>query len=165
MKRVKNQLKVVPEKFADAHIKRAERTARKIKRHPMHRARHAFVFWSSVIVIVCANLLVSLILVPFLTLFNSVFFDAITLLIALIIGVMYAFLLLDVAHLQRGHRLFAGFFVPFISVTNALILWTVVVGYIEKSGGVITRDPWMISALYGLVFAMPYVMDLLRTKK
>jgi len=160
------KLNIVPEKFADKHIKKAERTARKKKHHPVHKTRYRFVFWSSVIVVVCANLLVSSILVPFLTILNSTFFDFVTLLIALIIGIMYAFLLLDVAHLEKSHRLFAGFFVPLISTANALILWKVVVGYVEQSGGVITRsNPWIIAVLYGAVFAVPYVMDLLKARR
>jgi hypothetical protein len=159
-------VKVVPEKFADAHLKKAERIVLKKKRHPTHKMRATFVFWSSIVVVVCANLLVSSILVPFLTILDSWFFDVVTLLIALIIGIMYAFLLLDVAHLERSHKLFAGFFVPFIATANAILLWNVVVDYIAQSGGLVTRqNPWMVSVLYGAVFAVPYVLDLVKRER
>ena len=165
-KRRKSKLHVTSEKFVDVHMKKAERDARKKKRHPAHKARYRFVFWSSIVVVVCANLLVSLILVPFLTILNTVFFDFISLLVAFIVGLLYAFLLLDVAHLEKSHTFLAGFFVPVISIANGIFLWFVVAGYIELSGGIITRqNPWMISVLYGVVFAVPYVGDLLKTKR
>ena len=162
----KMKVKIVPEKFADAYLKKAELTARKKKKHPAHKMRATFVFWSSIVVVVCANLLVSSILVPFLTILNSLFFDIVTLLIALVIGIMYAFLLLDVAHLEKSHRLFAGLFVPIVAIVNALLLWNVVVDYVVQSGGLVTRqNPWMIAVLYGAVFAVPYLMDLVKREK
>ena len=162
---MKKAIKIPSEKFAHEHLKKAELSARKKKHHPEHKSRYALVFWSSAVVIVCANLLVSFILVPFLTILNTWFFDIVSLLIAFIVGLLYAFLLLDVAHLQKSHHFFAGFFVPFISIANGIFVWSVVVRYVELSGGIITREnPWMISVVYGAVFAIPYVTDLLRRK-
>src|SRR3989338_3017054 len=112
------KVKIVPEKFADAYLKKAELTARKKKKHPAHKMRATFVFWSSIVVVVCANLLVSSILVPFLTILNSLFFDIVTLLIALVIGKISGFWVRDVANLEKSHRLFGALFVPILGRVN-----------------------------------------------
>ena len=137
--------KIPPEKWLDNVLRRAERS---VKQSPFH---HKVVFWLSIIVVVKANLALSAVLVPFLAALNHPFFDFTILLTALLVGFSYNYLLSNVAHLEKGHYFLALVIVPLIAIANVFLIGSVVEQFFRPRA-----DLWLIAALYGIVFVLPY---------
>lgn len=123
------------------------------------------VFWSSLIVIIFANLLVSLILIPFLIVLNSVVLYALVFLLAGTIGFLYNFLINDIHVLERKHHRIASILIPIIALANMF-------GMVLASNRFIVdlkvqnnlHNPWFVSIVFVIAFILPYFIDQLRKK-
>jgi len=125
-------------------IVQAEKSVKKI----LFIRHHRVAFWVLVGIIVCANILISATVIPFLLVFHSLFFVAVALLVAGMFGVLYADIIKNILHLERTHHVIAALVVPAIAVINVFILGN------SLDKGVNTM---VIAPLYGIVFIVPYV--------
>ncbi|HLC19564.1 MAG TPA: hypothetical protein VJK72_01495 [Candidatus Nanoarchaeia archaeon] len=145
-----NKLRVVDEQWAEEHVKRAERSVS--KKIMQYKQQHRVSFLILMGVAIAIHLLLSATVVPFLLVFRSYFFDAVVLLIALIFGMLYAFMIGQVLHLERHHHLLALIVVPLFAIAHVV--------YLGNSYGDVKTVP--IALLYGIVFVLPYVLQLRR---
>lgn len=122
----------------------------------VHLAR--VVFWSTLLVILFANVLVTIILIPiFLVLRGSVLYSTIVLLGA-VTGMIYAFFSRDAGYFQHHHRLAAAI-LPLFALGNVVL---VVVAsnklmqqlFIENT----THNPWIGGGVFAIAFLVPYVI-------
>ena len=117
-----------------------------------YKKQHRVSFLILMGVAIAIHLLLSATVVPFLLVFRSYFFDAVVLLIALIFGMLYAFMIGQVLHLERHHHLLALIVVPLFAIAHVV--------YLGNSYGDVKTVP--IALLYGIVFVLPYVLQLRR---
>ena len=115
-----NKLRVVGEQWAEEHVKRAERSVS--KKIVQYKQQHRVSFWILMGVTIAIHLLLSATVVPFLLVFRSYFFDVVVLLIALIFGMLYAFMIGQVLHLERHHHVLALLVVPLFAVAHVIYL-------------------------------------------
>ena len=149
------------DKWAQKDILKAEKVLKKFSRQDVFYGR--LVFWSAIFVVVIANLLVSVILIPFLAVLNKWFLDLILVMMALVMGFIYNFLITNIGHLEDHHHILAAIIVPVIAVANVFFVVQIANMMIESVQIANARqNPWIIGILYGGFFILPYVVARLR---
>src|SRR3990167_332885 len=102
----KTRDKLVEKGWMEHEISKAESILEMADHRQLHFSK--MVFWSALIVIIFANLIVSLMLIPFLVFLteNALYF--IVSLLSLCIGFLYNLLITDLGHLGQKHHILAS---------------------------------------------------------
>lgn len=144
-------------------VRKAEAVLEKVELKDLFFSK--ITFWSALLVIIFANLLVSLILIPFLIVLSSWMLYITVAILAGITGFLYNFLIMDIGHLEKKHHLAAGIIVPLLALINLFIT-------ISVSNRFITdlkiknplHNPWLVGIVFIIAFILPYFIDILRKR-
>ncbi|MBS3115926.1 hypothetical protein J4482_04900 [Candidatus Woesearchaeota archaeon] len=129
------------------------------------------VYWLTLIISIVANMVVSVVLIPFLLTVK----DALTLyfiigLLALTFGFFFNLLLTDIENVDPKHHVIAGVFIPALAVINIFIVINVT-SVLDKVllGGQLTQNAFVIAIVYVVAFIAPYlvnkIIDRMQTRK
>ena len=110
------KLKLSEKGWNDKELRKAEEILNKETERDLHFS--TMVFWSAVLVIIFANLIVSLILIPFLIVLNSWVLYLIVISLGFTIGSLYAFLINSSSYFKTKHHLLGGVIIPIIALAN-----------------------------------------------
>lgn len=122
-------------------------------------------FWSALIVVVFANLLVSLVLIPFLIVLSAGILYFIIIVLGGMIGILYNLLITDIGHLEKKHHLLAGIIVPILGLANLVIMVLVSNKFIaDLKLQNPPHNPWVLGIIFGLAFIAPYLVARMRGK-
>jgi hypothetical protein len=147
--------------WEEKEIRRAEEILDRAEAQDVFFSR--LVFWTAIIVIVFANLMVSLVLVPVLTFFSPIALYSILTVLALCIGFVYNFLIMDVKHLETKHHVIAGMLLPAIALANLAAVVYFSNRMIEKSNlATVEHNPWVIGIVFAVVFILPSLFGKIR---
>ncbi len=149
--------------WPDQEIKRAQAILEKAEKQDVFFSR--IVFWSAMVVVVFANIMISLILIPFLIFLSSWVLYSVVGLLGLMIGFVYNFLITDIKHLRWHHHLLAGIILPIIALTNLFVMVLFSNRYAEKTVLSHTNNPWLIGIIFAVAFILPAIVDWLFRKK
>jgi ABC-type Na+ efflux pump permease subunit len=149
--------------WAAEEIKKAESILEKVEHHDIHFSK--IVFWSALAVIIFANLIVSLVLIPYLIVLNKWVLYLTVVILAGVIGFLYNLLIKDIGHLEKKHHLLAGIIIPLLALTNMIIMvlvsnWFIADLNIHNS----PHNPWILGIIFALSFITPYLIDRIRGK-
>ena len=121
------------------------------------------VFWSAMVVIVFANLLISVILIPFLIALYDFVLYAIVAVLGLVIGFLYNFLITDIGLLETKHHRAASVIIPIVAMGNVVIMVVTSNRFIESIQlNNSPHNPWIVAAVFGGAFILPYIVDQIR---
>ncbi|MEK6809408.1 MAG: hypothetical protein AABY40_01920 [Nanoarchaeota archaeon] len=121
------------------------------------------VFWSALVVIVFANLLISIILIPFLITLYDLILYAIVAVLGLAVGFLYNFLITDIGLLEKKHHRAASIIIPIIAVGNMAAMVLTANRFIENIPiNNQPHNPWMVAAVFAAAFILPYILDQVR---
>ncbi len=147
--------------WQEKEIKKAEETLERANQQDVFFSK--IVFWSALVVIVFANLLVSVILIPFLIAFDRLFLYSIIIVLAGTVGFLYNFLITDIGHLERKHHIMAGIIVPLLALANMIGMVIISNRFVDRLQVPIEHhNPWLTAATFALAFILPYLLDRLR---
>ena len=155
------QKKLADKGWTKTEIRAAEATLE--KSNPQDYLFSRMVFWSAMIVIIFANLIVALVMIPFLVALNKLILIFIISLLGLSIGFLYNLLITDLGQLRKKHHILAGILIPLIAITNFFI--TVYISNRLISDLKINspqHNPWVISLVFVISFIIPYLFSQLR---
>lgn len=148
----------------DREIAKAERLVNIPRPHDTHFSK--IVFWSALLVIIFANFIVSLVLIPFLLVFHDLLLYSIIVLLAGSIGFLYKLLITDIGHLEQKHHLWASILIPLIAAANMILVVIVANQFIKEIGTTSSpQNPWIIAAVFALVLIIPYLLGLFKKTK
>lgn len=143
--------------WSEEEIRKTERILEKETKHDAHFAK--IVFWSALIVIIFANLLISLILTPFLIVFNKWLLYSVVIILAATIGFLYNFLVTDIGHLEKKHHVLAGIIVPVIALANMVVMVLISNKFIvDIRINNSVHNPWIVSIVFAVAFILPYLL-------
>ena len=147
--------------WREEDLLKAEAILDKTTKHDIFFSK--IVFWSALLVIIFANLLVSIILIPFLiTLYDLVLY-AIVATLGLVIGFLYNFLITDIGLLETKHHRAASIIIPIIAVGNVVVMVLTANRFIESIHlNNQPHNPWIVAAVFGGAFILPYIVDQIR---
>ncbi len=148
-------------KWNSSEIKKAGAIFEKINQHDLFASK--LVFASALIVIIFANLIVSLILIPFLIVLNKLILYFIIIILGGTIGFLYNFLINDINHLEKKHHLLAGIIIPLLALANLMIMVLISNRFIsELNINNQQHNPLMIAIVFTIAFILPYIIDSIR---
>ena len=148
--------------WSEREILHAEEELEKAVGHDVHFAK--IVFWSALIVIVFANFLVSVVLIPFLLAFNPWYLYGVVVVFGGMIGFLYRFLVNDIGHLEKKHHIWAGILVPIIALANMAIMILVGNRYATDLN-IQTQNPWLVAGVFAVAFILPYLVGKIFERK
>src|SRR3989338_3909642 len=149
---------VVRERMNEKEIQRAQAILSETQHHDVHFAK--IVFWTAMVVVIFANLMVSLVLIPFIVVFQSWALYLVVVLLAGSIGFLYNYLITYIFHLERHHHVLASIIIPIIALANMLITVTISNRFImELKIPNAAHNPWMVSIVFMAAFILPFVFD------
>tara|TARA_Y100000310_G_scaffold268334_1_gene280860 strand:- start:115 stop:591 length:477 start_codon:yes stop_codon:yes gene_type:complete len=148
--------------WSETEIKHTQSELEKVASHDVHFSK--IVFWSALVVIIFANLIVSLVLIPFLIALQEWFLYLIIAILAATVGFLYNFLIMDIGHLEKKHHLAAGIIIPIIALVNMIIMVLVANKFIADLNVDNVHSPWLVAVVFAVAFILPYIVDKIRKK-
>ncbi len=147
--------------WSDKEIRKAETLLEREEKHDPFLLK--LVFWSALIVIIFANIIISLILVPFLIVLNSATLYFTIIILAGTIGFLYNFLITDMGHFGSKHHIAASIIIPLIAIANMVLMVTLGNKFISNLKiNNVQHDPWLIAIIFAVVFILPSLWHQLR---
>lgn len=156
VKKYKRKVSTLRKKWTESKLEKSEIILSAVE--PQEPFFSRIVFWSAIFVIVLGNLIMSIALVPFLTVLNRWFLDVIIITLALVMGTLFDFLITNTGHLERHHHILALVILPLIAVINIIFVVTMsnqLIAGIQIANP--RHNPWLIGILYGAAFVLPYI--------
>ncbi len=144
--------------WGDEEIVHAEAALEKSGRQEVFFA--GILFWSALLVIVTANVVIALILIPFLIVLTNWLLYILVIVLALVTGFLYNFLITDIGHLESKHHLLAGIALPVLALANMVAVVLVSNRFIADLQ--VQNQPhnaWVVAALFAVAFIVPYLVD------
>lgn len=117
-------------------------------------------FWSALVLIIIANAAVTAVLVPFFILFPPKILYPLLVFIGLLMGLVYNFLLNDMAHIHTIHHIFAFILIPAIAIVNVIILNLTLIHFYPQLQS--NYDPLVLGAIFASAFLIPYLISRIR---
>jgi hypothetical protein len=160
--RKRKPLHIAKTEWAQPTIKHIEKAAK--EKHEVHDPfLSKIVFWTSIVIVIIANILTTVVLIPFLAVMQRSFSLAIITVIALAMGFLYNLLIVDINHLEQTHHVLAGIIVPLIAIVNVVVM----VGTANQMIAALSiqntpHNPVLTGTVYGVAFIVPYVIDRIR---
>jgi hypothetical protein len=143
----------------DKEIRKAEVLLEREEKHDPFLLK--LVFWSALVVIIFANLIVSLILIPFLIVLNAGVLYLIIILLGGTIGFLYNFLITDMGHFGSKHHIAASIIIPLIAITNMILMVTLGNKFINNLKiNNVEHNPWLIAIIFAVAFILPSLWQL-----
>ncbi len=135
------------------------------------RQMNPVVYWLTLIVSIVANMVVSVVLIPFLLAVKDVLtLYSIVALLAMSFGFFFNLLLTDIENVDPRHHVIAGIFIPALAVINIIIVINVT-SVLNRVllGEQLTQNAIAIALIYVVAFIAPYlgtkVIDHFQTRK
>ncbi|MEK6951283.1 MAG: hypothetical protein AABX13_06185 [Nanoarchaeota archaeon] len=137
-----------------AEISRVKLASAHSEQYDKHFSK--IVFWSALLVIIFANLIVSLMLIPVLVALTDVLLYATVIVLGGTIGFLYHFLIRDIGHLERKHHLLAGIIIPLLALANLalVVLWSnTFIGDLGLQNQ--AHNAWLLGLVFAAAFSIP----------
>ena len=119
------------------------------------------IYWLTLIVSIIANMVVSVVLVPFLLAVKDSFtLYIIVAILALAFGFFFNLLLTDIEHVDPKHHVIAGIFIPALAIINIIIVVNVTSAIDQVLfGAQFQQNSIAIAAVYVVAFIAPYIVN------
>jgi len=136
------------------------------KKHHMVKLLDEFIYWFVLIVAIIGNLIVSVVLVPFLLVFHAIFLYGIISVIALTFGFLFIVIIDDLKELERKEHIVAGVFIPSLALVNVYFMVNFA-NHLNRTIRIneVSHNPIIVSLVYVIAFTIPYVVSKVLEKK
>ncbi len=140
----------------ELNLKDAKKILDVAKHHDVFFSK--IVFWSALVVIVFANIVISLVLIPFILVLQPWLLYLIVILLGGMVGFLYSFLIKDIGHLNKKHHHIASIIIPIIALAN--MIGVVLASNYLLAGTVIKnspQSPFIVAIIFAVAFFLPSV--------
>lgn len=116
------------------------------------------VYWVALIVAIIGNLMISIVLIPFLLVLTHLQLYIVIIVLGASFGAFFNLIIRDIEHVDYHHHIIAGVFIPTLAVINIYIIVTLAnrIGT-ELIKTNITQNAVYVSVVYVIAFIMPYL--------
>lgn len=155
--------------FSKEEAKKTIDIINKAKRQKSHKIQFLdiLVYWSLLIVTIIGNMIISIILIPFLLAFKKVPLYSTIFILAILFGTLFDQLLRQIEHLENKHHIIAGIFIPVLAVINVYYMTSFSNDLTETLRLPISlNSPLLVSIIYLIAFILPFMIhNLIDLKK
>ena len=123
---------------------------------------HRVLYWLTILILIIANLIVSVVLVPFLLVVATLPFYLVVISLGLVFGLVFNHLLTDIENLETRHHITAVILLPLLAIINLFIMIGAAnrLAFFLELGNY--EDPVFVSLIYVLFFILPYLVAIIR---
>lgn len=119
----------------------------------------SIIYWVLLFVAIIGNIVISMILIPFLLTFKKIPLYFIIIILAAMFGFLFDQLIRDIEHLERRHHIVAWVFIPALAVINTYYMTSFTNHLTETLKlSLIIHSPLLISIIYVFAFTLPYII-------
>jgi len=155
------KMELLEKGWSKEEIAKVEESLQWATQHDVHFSK--IVFWSSLVVVIIANIILSLILIPFLIVLNKGVLFTLVIILGGTIGFIYNFLITDIGHLPKKHHIMAGIIIPFLALANMVVVVVVSNRFIaDLQVKNAPHNPFTVAVVFAIAFIIPYVIDSIR---
>ena len=118
------------------------------------------IYWVLLVVAIIGNLIISIILIPFLLAFRKIPLYFTIIVLAGMFGFLFDQLIKDIENLESKHHILAWVFIPAFAIINTYYM-TSFTNHLTQTLKlpVTTYSPIFISVIYVIAFIIPYIVD------
>ena len=117
----------------------------------------AVIYWVLLFVTIIGNLVISIILIPFLLAFKKIPLYLVIILLAAMFGYLFDILIRDIEHLENKHHIIAWVFIPALAIINTYYMTSFTNHLTEALKlPLAPHSPLLISVTYVSAFVLPY---------
>ena len=121
------------------------------------------IYWILLIVAMIGNMVISIILIPFLLAFRKIPLYFIIIILAALFGFLFDQLIRDIENLEKKHHIIAWAFIPSLAVINTYYMTSFTNHLTEVFNLPITSNsPLLVSIVYVAAFISPYILRNIR---
>jgi hypothetical protein len=118
-----------------------------------------FAYWAALIIAIVGNMVLSVLLIPFLLVAGSSFLYPALVILGLAFGFVFSVILKDIEEIESTKHIIVGMFLPALALINVYII-TQLSNYLaflmKLPYGI--HQPIIVSIVYSVSFVMPYVI-------
>jgi len=130
------------------------------KKEKHRKKMNRILYWSTLILVIIANTIVSIVMVPFLLVLSHASLYFIVAVLGLTFGALFNLLIRDIEHVDPRHHVIAGIFLPTIAIINIYVMVNFANRFNEALQiSPIHQNPIIVSAVYVIAFLLPYIID------
>lgn len=132
--------------------------AREIK-SPKVKFLDAVIYWVLLIVAIIGNMVIAIILIPFLLAFKRIPLYFIIIILAAMFGFLFDQLIRDIENLENKHLITAWIFIPALAIINTYYMTSFANHLTQTLKLPLTlHSPILISVIYVFAFILPYTI-------
>jgi uncharacterized membrane protein len=120
------------------------------------RSSHPVMYWAGLVVAIIGNLILSVTLIPFLMILDSLQIYIILGIVGLVFGAMFNVILKDIEHVDETHHIMAGVFIPAIALITVYVMASVANRFNELIQNPNQHSALILSIVYLICFSAPY---------
>ncbi len=149
--------------WSEQEIRKAEAALERSENYDLQFSK--IVFWSAIVVVVFANILIAGVLIPFLIALNQWVLYSAVIILGGTVGFLYNFLITDIGHLERKHHVWAGILVPLLALGNIITVVLLSNRFIQDAKiQNVQHNPYLIGIVFVIAFILPYIIDRIRVR-
>lgn len=126
------------------------------------RSVNPIVYWFALMIMILGNLVIAVVMIPFLLVLTSSTVYAVLAVLAFSFGLLFNLVINDIENIDPQHHIIAGLFIPAFAIVTVFVM----VGVATRLGQVIQfpvkENPILIGLVYVVAFMLPYVMQKFR---
>ena len=151
--------------WPESEIKKVHSIMQKKEKHiEFGKGLNRILFTTALVVITLCMIGVAIFLIPFLIVISNYYLYFIVVALGIIFGLLFNFIIQDIEHLEPKHHWFAGFFIPIIAILALAISVHVANRADEILGAELRHNPWVVGALFVIVFMIPFIISSIKKK-
>lgn len=145
--------------FSKKEAKKTIEIIKKAKKTSKIKFLDAIIYWNLLIVAIIGNMIISIILIPFLLSFKKVPLYSTIFILALMFGSLFDQLIREIENLENKHEIIAWVFIPVLALINIYYMTSFTNHLTETLELPLSlNSPLLVSLLYVFAFMTPYVI-------
>ncbi|MBN2454786.1 hypothetical protein JXB11_04545 [Candidatus Woesearchaeota archaeon] len=122
------------------------------------RTANMILYWSTILFLTLMNVLIALVLTPFLFASETPQLYLMMVIFGLLFGYIFNLLITRIEFLERHHHFFAAIFIPLIAIITILTIISSIDHIASILNITISQDPKITVLVYGAAFMLPYTL-------
>src|SRR3989338_955510 len=132
-------------------------TAKKVKTSES-RFLEKRIYFVLLLLIVAANFIVSVALIPILIVLKGAYLYFIITVLGITFGLLFELVIRSIEHLERRHHLVLAFFIPIAALINAVAISQMSNKFESVFGINNFHEPLFVGLVYAVSFVLPYIV-------
>lgn len=136
------------------------------KKPNLIRVIDVIAYWGALLLAIFGNLIIAIILVPFLLALKQLPLYITTVILGLTFGFLFEILIRDIERIEKKHQIIVGMFIPALAIISVYYM-TKFSNHLNQTLrlSTITQNPLTVGIIYTIAFMVPYVSRKIKEAK